>query len=108
MKFKTTICVLTPNGYFEKDGITVDLPIVPQIGSILRLSEDQTLLLEAKAKASDNQYNYITYWCDKGDEWKSRDINDLDFCDNIYVLYVDYDVATNEVLVVLHFNNKLD
>jgi hypothetical protein len=107
MNFKTTICVLTPNGYYEEDGITVDLPFVPHQGMVLRLSEDQLLLLEAKAKDSDNKYNYITYWKDEGPEWKTRDINDLYFCDDIYVLYVNYYVATNEVLVVLHLDRKV-
>ena len=102
MEFKTTICVLTPNGYFEEDGITINMPIVPQQGSVLRLTEDQILLLEAKAKQSDNKNNYITYWHDKKDEYLNRDINRLSFDDHIFVQYVNYYVGTNEVLVVLH------
>ena len=61
MNFKTIICVLTPNGYFEEDGIVVNLPIVPQQGIILRLSEDQMLLLEAKAKVSKYKNEYISH-----------------------------------------------
>lgn len=107
MNFKTTICVLTPDGYFDEDGIIIDLPIVPQQGSVLRLTEDQILLLEAKAKQSDHKDAYITYWDDKGDEYLKRDINRLHFCDEIFVQYVNYYVGTNEVLVVLHttYNN---
>jgi hypothetical protein len=106
MNFKTTICVLTPNGYFDEDGIVVDLPFVPQQGIVLRLSKDQMLLLEAKAKVSEYKNEYITYWADKGDEYLKRDINDLTFCDHIYVLYVNYYIATNEVLVVLHVDRE--
>ena len=105
MDFKTTICVLTPNGYFEEDGIIVNLPFVPQQGIVLRLSEDQMLLLEAKAKVSENKDQYITYWLDESDEYRKRDINALSFCDHIYVLYVNYYIATNEVLVVLHVDS---
>ena len=102
MKFKTTVCVLTPEGYFTEDGITIELPFVPQQGSVIKLSEDQLILLEAKAKASKNKNEYITYWTDKGDEYLERDINQLTFCDHFYVLYVNYYTATNELLVVLH------
>jgi hypothetical protein len=106
MNFKTTICVLTPEGYYEEDGITVDLPFVPQQGIVLRLSENQMLLLEAKAKVSEHKNEYITYWLDEEDEYLKRDINALSFCDHIYVLYVSYHVATNEVLVVLHLDKE--
>ena len=102
MNFKTTICVLTPNGYFDEDGITIDLPIVPQQGSVLRLTEDQMLLLEAKAKQSNNKESYLMYWGDKKDEHLRRDINKLSFDDYIFVKYVNYYVGINEVLVVLH------
>ena len=102
MTFKTTICVLTPNGYFQEDGITVDLPFVPQQGSILRLTEDQELLLEAKAKVSEHKNEYITYWSDKKKEYLERDINKLTFADDIYVLWVDYHVGTNELLIIMH------
>jgi hypothetical protein len=102
MTFKTTICVLTPNGYYEEDGITIDLPFVPQQGMILRLNADQELLLEAKAKISKYKNEYITYWADKGDEYKTRDINMLSFSDYIYVLYVNYYVGTNELLIIMH------
>ena len=108
MNFKTTIFVLTPEGYFEEDGITIDLPVVLQEGTVLRLTQDQLLLLEAKAKASKNKNEYLTYWNDKGDEYKSRDINDLFFCDHIYVLYVNYYTYDNSVLIVLHFDRSLN
>jgi len=102
MTFKTTICVLTPNGYFQEDGITIDLPFVPQQGSILRLTKDQELLLEAKAKVSEHKNEYITYWSDKKKEYLKRDINKLTFADEIYVLWVNYYVGTNELLIIMH------
>ena len=105
--FKATICVLTPNGYFEEDGIKLNIPIIPQQGSILRLTEDEELLLEAKAKQSKNKNEYITYWADKKDEYLTRDINKLSFSDHIFVLYVNYFTTINEVVIVLHLNPSI-
>ena len=102
MNFKTTICVLTPNGYFDEDGIIIDMPIVPQQGSVLRLTANEEELLESRAKLSKNKNEYITYWGDKKDDCLKRDLNKLSFSDNIYVLYVNYYTTINEVLVVLH------
>jgi hypothetical protein len=93
--FKTTICVLTENGYFEEDGIVVNLPFVPQQGIVLRLSENQELLLEAKAKVSENSKSY-------------KNLKDeINFGDDIYVLYVYYYIETNEVTIVLHHDPVL-
>lgn len=108
MEFKTTICVLTPNGYFEEDGITINMPIVPQQGSVLRLTPNEEELLEVKAKLSKNKNEYLTYWGDKADEYLKRDVNKLSFSDHIFVLYVNYYTTINEVLVVLHCSNTTD
>ena len=108
MNFKTTICVLAPNGYFEEDGIVINMPIVPQQGSVLRLTANEEELLESKAKLSKNKNEYLMYWGDKADEYLTRDIDKLSFSDHIWVLYVNYYTTINEVLVVLHCSDTTD
>jgi len=88
--FKTTICVLTEEGFFEEDGIVVNLPVIPPKGIVLRLSENQELLLEAKAKVSKNSELY------------KNGLKEINFSDDIYVLYVYYYIETNKVTIVLH------
>ena len=38
----------------------------------------------------------------KKKEYLERDINKLTFADDIYVLWVDYHVGTNELLIIMH------
>lgn len=99
---KVKFCIETyGNGWYEEDGITLDLPYVPQTGSFVELGWENYKLLADKCRKSKNKYDYLKYARDEGDEYLNREIKDEQFIDCIRVHLVRYNVHRKEAVVVL-------
>lgn len=110
MNYKITFCILHPAiGFEKKDGITIDLPFVPQLDTCVILSQEHLRLLETKAFESENKKDYLTRWDDKtGEEWRDRCRDDIDLGDFFYVQFVRYYTEDNKIVVVLNDTYETD
>ena len=110
MNYKITFCILHPAiGFEEKDGITIELPFVPQLNSCLILSQEHLRLLETKAFESENKKHYLSKWNDEtGKEWRDRGRDDIELGDFFYVQFVRYYTEDNKIVVVLNDTYETD
>jgi hypothetical protein len=110
MNYKITFCILHPAiGFEKKDGITIELPFVPQLNSCLILSQEHLRLLETKAFESENKKHYLSKWNDEsGEEWRDRGRDDIDLEDYFWVQYVRYHTEDGKVKVVVVLNHTYE
>ena len=110
MNCKITFCILCSCGDFHpEDGITIDLPFVPQLDTVMVFSPEQQRLLETKAFESKNKKDYLTRWDDKtGEEWRDRGRDDIDLEDYFWVQYVRDHTEDGKVKVVVVLNDTYE